>query len=145
MQVERVSIQFFDPDWTSVTSENTYILSKSDYGPGISILRKDYPRYFSELEFNKIIDANNAVNDPRTSELTEKYLKQYGITSLLSVPFKLKGKIVGIISHEHTGAKRNLMLLSAIINKYLKMVEVAICDIIILIRLENKIDSGCIH
>lgn len=107
MEVERVSIQFIDADWNTITSENTYILSKGDYEAGISIMRKDYPRYFSELEFNKIIDANNAENDPRTSELKEKYLKYYGITSLLSVPFKLKGKIVGIICHEHVGRRRN--------------------------------------
>lgn len=107
MNVERVNIQFFDADRISITSENTYILSKSDYGPGVSIMKKDFPRYFSELEFNTIIDANNAESDPRTSELTEKYLKQFSITSLLSVPFRLKGKIIGFISHEHVGPKRN--------------------------------------
>lgn len=106
LKVERVSIQMFDPDRISISSENTYILSKSDYGPGVTILRKDYPRYFSELEFYHIIDANNAADDPRTSELTEDYLKQYGITSIMNVPIKFKGKIVGIVCHGHVGPKR---------------------------------------
>lgn len=106
IKVERVSIKMFDPDRTSITSENTYILSKSDYGPGVSIVRKDYPRYFSELEFYHIIDANNAEDDPRTSELAENYLKYYGITSIMNVPVKFKGKIVGIVCHEHVGPKR---------------------------------------
>ncbi len=106
IKVERVSIQMFDADRISITSENIYVLSKSDYEPGISIFRKDYPRYFSELEINHIIDANNAEDDPRTSELTENYLEQYGITSIMNVPVKFKGKIVGIVCHEHVGPKR---------------------------------------
>ncbi|WP_169303277.1 PAS domain S-box protein [Pedobacter cryophilus] len=106
IKVERVSIKMFDTDRISLTSENTYLLSKSDYGLGVSIARTDYPRYFSELEFDHIIDANNAEDDPRTAELTKDYLKHYGITSIMNIPVKFKGKIVGIVCHEHVGPKR---------------------------------------
>jgi PAS domain S-box-containing protein len=106
MEVERVSVQFFDLEKVTITSENTYILSKAEYGSGVSIMRKDYPGYFSSLELNKIIDISDAEIDSRTSELSEKYLKLYGITSLLNVPIKLKGNIVGIVCHEHIGKKR---------------------------------------
>ena len=106
LEVERVSIQFFDAKKTTITSENTYLLSKAEYGLGVTFSRKDFPRYFSELEYNKIIDANNAEYDPRTSELADKYLNVYGITSVLNVPIRLKGNIVGVICHEHVGLKR---------------------------------------
>lgn len=104
--VERVSIQLFDHDRISIISENTFLLSKSEFVPGISLLRKDYPRYFLEMEFNKIVDANNAATDPRTSELAENYFKQNGITSIMNISVKLKGKIIGIVCHEHVGPVR---------------------------------------
>jgi PAS domain S-box-containing protein len=106
LEVERVSILFFNLDKTSIASENTYLLSKSAYEEGISFTRKEYPRYFSELEYNKIIDSNNADHDPRTSELAETYLKFHDIKSLLNVPIRLKGNVVGVLCHEHLGFNR---------------------------------------
>lgn len=106
LDVERLSIQFLGTEKNTLSSESTYILSKRDFEAGISFKRKYYPRYFSELEFSKIIDANNAELDPRTSELAEDYLRQHGITSMMIAPIHLKGKLIGVISYEHIGYKR---------------------------------------
>ena len=106
IDVERVSIQFFDKSRNTLSSEKIYLLSKASYEEGISIEREDYPRYFQELESNKIIDANNAEEDPRTAELTTGYLKKYGILSVMNVPVIYNGEMVGIICHEHLGSIR---------------------------------------
>ncbi|MBT5305992.1 MAG: response regulator, partial [Candidatus Scalindua sp.] len=65
-----------------------------------------YPRYFKALNESRAIAADDACNDPRTNEFSIKHLKPFGITSILDVPIRLRGQIVGIVCHDHTGSMR---------------------------------------
>jgi hypothetical protein len=44
--------------------------------------------------------------DPRTAELRDTYLAPHGITSLLDAPIMRDDRLVGVVSHEHTGPPR---------------------------------------
>ena len=71
---------------------------------GEIIIKADqYPRYFQALLESSTISANEARNDPRTSEFTEDYLIPLGITSIMDVPVRLQGKMIGVVCHEHIG------------------------------------------
>ncbi len=106
LQVERVSIWNYNENKKSITSENIYLLSKNEYLSEESLQKSDYPKYFQKLSFNNIIDANDAVNDPRTSEFAKNYLIPNGITSMMDTPIKFKGKLIGVICLEHVGPAR---------------------------------------
>jgi len=67
---------------------------------------RQYPRYFRFIEESLLIAALDAQNDPRTSEFTEDYLKPLGIESMMDVPIRLGGTVIGIVCHEHAGEKR---------------------------------------
>ena len=105
-QIGRVSIWLFNEDRTTMTSEVIYSLKENDFIPGLTITKKDFPIYFESLEDNSVIDANDAINDLRTKEFSEVYLKSLGITSMLDVPLKDEEKIIGVVCHEHIGEKR---------------------------------------
>ena len=58
------------------------------------------------MENSRIVAANNALTDLRTCEFADAYLKPKGITSMIDIPIRLHGQIIGIICHEHIGPAR---------------------------------------
>ncbi|MEO6065318.1 MAG: diguanylate cyclase, partial [Lysobacterales bacterium] len=64
------------------------------------------PKYFSHLGAGEVIDASDAVRDPRTRELAEIYLLPNGISSLLDAPLLIDGRVVGVLCLEQRGPHR---------------------------------------
>ncbi len=106
LELERVSIWFFNKDHSEIVCKDLYIRGKDLHEAGLKLHARDYPIYFNALNECRILAANDACNDPLTGEFTEGYLKPYGITSMLDVPIRLHGKMIGIVCHEHTGLMR---------------------------------------
>lgn len=106
LEVDRLSICFFNEDRTLLSSTSTYSLIENVFLPGVSFQKNDYPRFFQELSNNRIVDANDALEDPRTLELTNNYLKPFGIVSLMTIPIRTSEKVIGVILHEQTTKKR---------------------------------------
>lgn len=89
------------------TLQRVLVLSPSADEPEAALLPLgEWPRYSAALFSRRAVAADDAVNDPRTAELAESYLKPHGITSLLHIPVFLEGEVRGIICHEHVGAAR---------------------------------------
>jgi len=106
INVERVSIWIFNEDHSAIVCSDLYERSKNRHEKGAVLLVKNYPRYFKALEESRVIAANDAQSDPRTNEFLEDYLSVFGITSMMDVPIRLRGKTIGVVCHEHVGPKR---------------------------------------
>ncbi|MFQ6616588.1 MAG: PAS domain S-box protein [Fidelibacterota bacterium] len=104
--VERVSVWCFNDDRSEIICDDLYRRTEDLHEKGLRLRAKEYPRYFRALEKRRLIVANDATTDPLTSEFTESYLKAFGITSVMDIPVRLHGEVVGIVCHEHTGPKR---------------------------------------
>jgi PAS domain S-box-containing protein len=109
LDVDRVSVWQFSPDLSEMICTEAYDRSSGNHTCILRLKRAGYPRYFKELDKNRIIAANDARTDERTSEFTDTYLVPLGITSMLDVPIWRDGQIVGIIRHEYTGLRREWM------------------------------------
>lgn len=107
LHVERVSIWFFTQDRSAIHCADLYQLAIQEHSQGIVLMQTDYPKYFQELDFERIVAADDAQADPRTSEFTATYLAPLGITSMLDVPIRSEGRMVGVICHEHIGPVRH--------------------------------------
>ena len=104
--VERVSLWLFSPDRSQIICADLHCLTPRNHEKGLRLNAKHYPRYFEALEKSRILAAHRARSDSRTSEFTQDYLIPYGITSMLDVPVRFHGRVVGIVCHEHTGPAR---------------------------------------
>lgn len=106
LDVARVSVWFFTPDRSEIVCRNLFRLHERDHQSGFRLSSSKCPRYIRALEESRIVAADQARTDPRTSEFAENYLKPFGIESMMDVPIRSRGKIVGVLCHEHIGPPR---------------------------------------
>ncbi len=68
--------------------------------------KKELPKYFKHLMRNEIIISNDAQSELVNAELLENYLKANNITSMIDVPLRSEGNMIGVICFEHVRAAR---------------------------------------
>jgi signal transduction histidine kinase len=106
LNVERVSIWFFDAARSLIRCADLFERSKNVHSNGVELLKRDFPDYFLALESERTIDANDAHADQRTREFSECYLRPCGIGAMLDAPIRIGGEMVGVVCHEHVGFAR---------------------------------------
>ena len=106
LAVERVSLWLLSEDQAELVCQNLYLRSQATHSTGSRLATSSYPRYFSVLKESLVIAASNARVDQRTSEFSDEYFPSLGITSVLELPIRRQGKLVGVMWCEHVGAPR---------------------------------------
>lgn len=66
----------------------------------------DLPNYFNALKNGIAIVADDALTNEFTKELKEHYLLPLGITDMLDLPIREKGKLIGVLCCEHRDGLR---------------------------------------
>ena len=110
LRTERVSIWFFTQDRSAIQCADLFQLSTQEHSQGLVLAAITYPRYFQELGAERIMVADNAQQDPKTAEFTKDYLAPHGIASMLDVPIRSGGKMIGVVCYEHLGPMRHWTL-----------------------------------
>ena len=108
--MERVGVWLFNAACTEIICRDLYQRSLRRHGRGQPLGARDYPRYFGALKESCVISVDDVLADPRTGELVEGYLRPEGITSMLDIPVRRNGRVIGILCHEHTGPPRSWTL-----------------------------------
>jgi PAS domain S-box-containing protein len=106
LDVDRVSVWLFNSAHTEIRCRDLYERGEDRHDRGAVLQSTEFPRYFKALEESRVIAAEDALEDPRTSEFGEAYLKPKGITSTMDVSIRRNGSVIGIICHEHMSAPR---------------------------------------
>ncbi|MBI5594347.1 MAG: PAS domain S-box protein [Deltaproteobacteria bacterium] len=104
--VERTSIWLFNDKRTKIHCIELYEKASGTHQRGIVLKTRNYPRYFSALSVERVIDAHNALDEERTRELKNDYMIPLGITSKLDATIRLRGRVIGVICFEHVGDPR---------------------------------------
>jgi two-component system sensor histidine kinase/response regulator len=107
LDVERVSIWVFEEDRSAIRLLDLHQRSARSHHSGTILRASEYPAYFQAVETEEhAIAAHNAHRDPRTKEFAESYLTPLNIGAMLDAPVRRKGRVVGILCHEHVGGSR---------------------------------------
>ncbi len=107
LDIERVSIWFFNEDRTAIYCDYLYLKKFGEYANETTLDVKDYPSYFKAIETSLYVAIDDARVDPITRELAEDYLKPRGICSIMDIPIHYHGEIIGIICHEEQDKLRH--------------------------------------
>ncbi|MBD2469375.1 GAF domain-containing protein [Nostoc sp. FACHB-145] len=105
--VNRVGVWLYNQERTAIECLDVYDIGKNEHSSGQVLLKVNYPNYFLNLETERLIAVDDAINDKRTQELSASYLNLLGITSLLDVPIWLGGHMVGVVCYEQLGEVRH--------------------------------------
>lgn len=106
MNVARVGLWLFDGTESAIVCRHLYADGETACGTGTRLAAADYPRYFAALAEGRVVAVADARHDPRTSEFTDGYLVPLGVTSMLDVPIRRDGRVMGVVCYEHTGPMR---------------------------------------
>jgi signal transduction histidine kinase len=106
MNVARVGLWLFDANGSALVRQHLHVDGNPVVGAGMRLAAADYPRYFSSLSEGRFVAVADAQRDSRTSEFANAYLEPFGITSMLHVPIRREGRMIGIICYEHIGPIR---------------------------------------
>ncbi|MHC4940639.1 MAG: sensor histidine kinase, partial [Planctomycetota bacterium] len=104
--VARASIWLYDSDHTRIECVDLFESDSGSHARGLQLKAEQFPAYFAALEQARIIDADDAHTDPRTSEFSKDYLRPLGIGAMLDAPIRVGGEMIGVVCHEHVGEAR---------------------------------------
>jgi len=107
LHVQRASIWMLSDKKNHITCIDIYLADRGKHLGGLSLSLKSYPNYFKYLQNNTLINAPDAMNDPRLSELKKDYLIPNNIHSLLEVFVYDESGEAGVVCVENTREKRN--------------------------------------
>jgi len=104
--VHRFGIWLFNHDEQQLDCQFFVSSPANIDGKGAVLEQIKMPAYFDALQANRIIAAEDVINDPRTAELGA-YLKENDIKSMLDGPIVVRGKVVGVVCNESVGTPKH--------------------------------------
>jgi PAS domain S-box-containing protein len=103
VEVERASVWLLDGSRSNLECVDLYKRTPATHEQGNKLPAGDFPAYFTAMRSGRVIDAHDAVTDPRTSEFTDSYLRPLGITAILDAAIRFGSEVVGTVCLEHVG------------------------------------------
>lgn len=106
LRIHRAGIWFFVPDASALECADLYDLATSAHSAGAVLYRCDFPIYFATLASTRVLDASDAVLDPRTREFASIYFQRNQIAATLDAPIRCRGGLSGVVCCEYKGEPR---------------------------------------
>lgn len=102
----RASIWVLDRDHVELGCICLYDRATEEISSGAVLKAQDYPAYFEAFRTSRVVNADDALTDPRTSEFSVGYLDVLGITSMLDTQISDRDGLRGVVCCEHVGPAR---------------------------------------
>ncbi|MEW6775137.1 MAG: CHASE domain-containing protein [Bdellovibrionota bacterium] len=102
LDLDGVGICTYAPDHSRMVCADYYEPRLHRHSRQRDLDAKSAPLFLELLEKDRIVDAADAIGDPRTKEIAGN-LKEIGVTSFLSAAVHLEGRVVGMLCGERKG------------------------------------------
>jgi PAS domain S-box-containing protein len=100
LDIERASIWLYGETRSFIECLDLYEESKNHHSQGYELLAVDYPDYFNSLNEDQLIIIDNIAVDYRTQSLLDSYFNPLGIVSIMDIPLRIRGQVVGVLCLE---------------------------------------------
>ncbi|MBC7696202.1 MAG: ATP-binding protein [Burkholderiales bacterium] len=111
VQVTRVNAWVFDKKKTEIQCIGNYDARENKLVNQESLPRIEMPKYFKLFETEKIIITPDTSKENKTDEMDETYLNPNDIQSLMDIPVRIEGEMIGVICFENVGSPREWTLM----------------------------------
>ena len=108
LKIERMSVWLFNEAKDRVISMGEYDLPNKKFNKESTLLKAKYPHYFKSISENEILLVENVYRHPSTIELAKDYSLEKNVISLMDIPLRIGGELVGVICFEKTGSKERI-------------------------------------
>lgn len=102
MDCERVNVWLLENGDEELRNSCSY--SKQGLEKQATLQRSDFPNYFKHLLIDEIIISNNAIKEQINEELIIPYVLPNRIVSMMDIPLRSEGKMIGVLCFESTKA-----------------------------------------
>ncbi|MEZ4456423.1 MAG: ATP-binding protein [Gemmatimonadales bacterium] len=109
LDVERVAIWLASEDRSRMRCDLMTVGGAAAPGSQMEMAAHDFGTYLGALATNRVLVADDVKQDPRFRELLP-LADKFGITSMLDVPIRVHGELVGMVCHAHVGPPRHWTL-----------------------------------
>ncbi|HCA83907.1 MAG TPA: hypothetical protein DEP18_08965 [Flavobacteriales bacterium] len=105
LQVERVNVWTFDKQKTTLSCIGSYESSTGEFNKGAVLLLKDYPVYFEHVRTAEKVISDDALASSFNKELLDSYILPLDIRSMMDIPIRSEGEMIGMVCFEQVGEK----------------------------------------
>jgi two-component sensor histidine kinase len=105
LKCARCNAWVFEKNTNKLTSLCSYSAQTNEFIVEQPLVKKELPIYFDFLKRNEFVVSNEAQLEDYNAELVESYLKPNDIISMIDVPLRSEGKMIGVICFEHVKMK----------------------------------------
>lgn len=98
---QRTNAWLFNDEQTVLRSINAFDATKKEFSIEGDLQKEHLPNYFRHLTQNKIIVSNDAAASELNKELIASYILPNQIKSMIDVPLRSEGKMIGVMCFEH--------------------------------------------
>lgn len=106
LQVSRVNAWSIDKTFSALTCIGDFDHNRKTFSKGGILLQEKYPNYFKHIHSAEKIVTDDALTAPINTELIDDYIKPNNISSMMDIPIRIEGEMIGLVCFEHTGEKR---------------------------------------
>lgn len=103
LKIERINVWLFNQKNDALISIGEYDDRNNSFNKDSVLKKKRFPDYFEALRKDKILLIPNVYTNSLTKEFTEVYSKPHDIISLMDIPLRMSGKLIGVMCFEKTG------------------------------------------
>lgn len=103
LNIERMSVWLLKPEAKEMISLGEFDLRDDSFTKDRVIPMSKSPEYFEALEKDEVLYVKNVLNSTITSGIKMNYCIPHNIITLLDMPLRFEGKMIGVMCFEKTG------------------------------------------
>ena len=103
LKIERTNVWLFNEQKDAIISIGEYDTRTKQFSKNSIIHQQNCPNYFKAISRNKIITIKNVLEHPYTNEFNNTYSIPNEVISLMDIPLRISGELIGVFCFEKTG------------------------------------------